>query len=90
MPVGECNADLVAAHVVRVCQYLTLAQHHARSDAPTLPDADDRVADLLCYSLDLFLDSVECTHFAASLASSNLQVTTNSVDVSILLDTVCL
>jgi hypothetical protein len=47
VPIGECDADLVAAHVVRIRQYLTLPQHYAGSDAPTLADADDRLADLL-------------------------------------------
>ena len=49
VPIGKRDGDLVAAHVVRIGQYLTLAQHHAGSDAPALPDADDRVADLLGY-----------------------------------------
>ena len=89
VPVGECDADLVAAHVVRICQYLTRAQHHARSDAPTLPDADDRVADLLGHVLDLFLDSVECTHLSPPLLVVTCKLLLTQ-SVSILPDTVCL
>jgi hypothetical protein len=74
--IGERDGDLVAAYVVRIGQNLTLGQHHAGSDAPALPNANDGVADLLGDALDLFLNSVECSHFLPPVGS-NLQVTTS-------------
>jgi hypothetical protein len=43
---------------------LIFADNHARSHTPALPDADDGIADLICYALNLFLDSVEYSHDA--------------------------
>jgi hypothetical protein len=63
-PVVECDAHFVRAYVVGVCQHLIFADNHARSHTPALTDADDGIADLICYALNLFLDSVEYSHDA--------------------------
>src|SRR5687767_4305593 len=68
MPIRERDGDVVTAHIVRIGQDLTLTQHNTGSDAPPLPDADHRIADLLGHALDLFLDSIKCCHCLAPLS----------------------
>jgi DNA-binding HxlR family transcriptional regulator len=85
-PIGERDPHLLAADVVRVRQHLSAADHDAGSDAPALPDADDRGSGLLGHPSDLCLDLVENSHRILRV-TSNLQVTTHYLRREAIVDT---
>src|SRR5215212_2761411 len=74
--IGEGHLHLIGADIVRIGQHLTVTYYHAGSDTPALPDADDRVANLVCGLLYLLRNLVENAHRDLQKVGSNLQVTT--------------